>query len=266
MIELRTLGAVDLRTSNWPRRPTRCCASRSGSRSWPISPRTLPGGSTDATPFSPSSGPTSTRNTRGPRCAGRSTFSARGSEPEVLESRGDEEVAVPESALRCDAVELEHALETGDPERALVPLSRTLPRRAPRRGRLDRVPGVAGSPAGGAASRRGHGGRPPGRAGRARRTDGAGGRLGAPLPRPAAGRRGRAPQAADPAGPSGRSPRRHPRVRRVREPDGPGARPGAVARDARARREHPGSQPRRVARSRWRSCPSPCAAIRGWPT
>jgi serine/threonine-protein kinase len=46
-------------------------------------------------------------------------FLRQGLGPAVLESRGDEEVAVPESALRCDAAELEQALRTGDPERAL---------------------------------------------------------------------------------------------------------------------------------------------------
>lgn len=46
-------------------------------------------------------------------------FLRQGLGAEVLSSRGDEEVAVPEDALRCDAAELERALAAGDPERAL---------------------------------------------------------------------------------------------------------------------------------------------------
>ncbi len=39
---------------------------------------------------------------------------------EVLAGRGDEEVGVPDEALWCDAAELERALESGEPERALA--------------------------------------------------------------------------------------------------------------------------------------------------
>ncbi|HEX6670142.1 MAG TPA: hypothetical protein VF061_11310, partial [Gemmatimonadales bacterium] len=46
-------------------------------------------------------------------------FLRQGLGAEVLSSRGDEEVAVPEDALRCDAAELERALAAGNPERAL---------------------------------------------------------------------------------------------------------------------------------------------------
>ena len=47
-------------------------------------------------------------------------FLRQGLGPGVLASRGDEEVAVPEEAVRCDAAELELALEAGDPEHALA--------------------------------------------------------------------------------------------------------------------------------------------------
>ncbi len=46
--------------------------------------------------------------------------------PEVITGRGDEEVAVPEDALWCDTTELESAMESGDPERALAQYRGTL--------------------------------------------------------------------------------------------------------------------------------------------
>src|SRR5688572_14395540 len=46
-------------------------------------------------------------------------FLRQGLGAEILAGRGDEEVGVPEPALWCDAAELERALESGDPERAL---------------------------------------------------------------------------------------------------------------------------------------------------
>jgi DNA-binding SARP family transcriptional activator len=118
MIELRTLGAVDLRTSNGGevdtvlRQPKRLAilAYLAADR-----PRRFHRRDSLLALFWPD------LDEEHARAALRRSlhFLRQGLGPEVLASRGDEEVAVPGCALRCDAADLERALETGDPERAL---------------------------------------------------------------------------------------------------------------------------------------------------
>ncbi len=119
MIELRTLGAVDLRTSNdveaGPvlRQPKRLAILAYLAAD---TPRRFHRRDTLLALFWPD------LDEEHARAALRRSlhFLRQGLGAEVLASRGDEEIAVPESALRCDAVDLESALETGDPERALA--------------------------------------------------------------------------------------------------------------------------------------------------
>src|SRR5688572_4149787 len=118
MIELRTLGAVDLRTSNGGeadavlRQPKRLAILAYLAAD---TPRRFHRRDTLLGLLWPD------LDEGHARAALRRSlhFLRQGLGPEVLASRGDEEVAVPEEALRCDAIELEHALERGDAERAL---------------------------------------------------------------------------------------------------------------------------------------------------
>jgi serine/threonine-protein kinase len=118
MIELRTLGAVDLRTSSGGeaeavlRQPKRLAILAYLAAD---SPRRFHRRDTLLALFWPD------LDEEHARAALRRSlhFLRQGLGPEVLESRGDEEVAVPERALRCDAAELERALATGDPEGAV---------------------------------------------------------------------------------------------------------------------------------------------------
>ena len=118
MIELRTLGSVDLRTTKGGeadavlRQPKRLAILAYLAAD---TPRRFHRRDTLLALFWPD------LDEEHARAALRRSlhFLRQGLGPEVLESRGDEEVAVPERALRCDATELERALATGDPERAL---------------------------------------------------------------------------------------------------------------------------------------------------
>ena len=118
MIELRTLGAVDLRTSNGReadavlRQPKRLAILAYLAAD---TPRRFHRRDTLLALFWPD------LDEEHARAALRRSlhFLRQGLGPEVLESRGDEEVAVPERALRCDATELDRALTTGDAELAL---------------------------------------------------------------------------------------------------------------------------------------------------
>ena len=119
MIELRTLGAADLRTSVGAeagtvlRQPKRLAILAYLSAE---TPRRFHRRDTLLALFWPD------LDEEHARAALRRSlhFLRQGLGAEVLASRGDEEIAVPESALRCDAVDLERALETGDLERALA--------------------------------------------------------------------------------------------------------------------------------------------------
>jgi DNA-binding SARP family transcriptional activator len=118
MIELRTLGAVDLRTADGGeagavlRQPKRLALLAYLAAD---QPRRFHRRDTLLAFFWPELDESHAR-----AALRRSLhFLRQGLGPAALASRGDEEVAVPETTVRCDATEMERALETGEPERAL---------------------------------------------------------------------------------------------------------------------------------------------------